>query len=384
MRFQVAKQDLDAALQVVNPSLSGSGGGIETHYVFRRTGPDDAGKYGVVVLTNSGLLSGSCPLIVSVDDPGTASEFTVEGGRLKQFLAHVPDTALTFTFDDKEKETVVRAVRATQSYPSLAADYRYDWGDLLKEAKHTATLPADRVAGALSYSRRFAAPENAKRPELCVCEIKGGILFSTDQKGVTLVRLKELEESSLRVHSKDVSGFLGFLAACEGTSVDVLEHDRKLIFRRHDGAVFAESRFGAEFPDFEVEMDEEPHHKWTLSKDDLTHGIGVLTSGAADSDNRLHLALGTAEGEVVLSMMTTGGKKTEYPIQSIAMESLGGKPPIPDEGFYIDHPCLTKVLSSWKGDNIMLGNSVKGIRGTTRVGVEHDGDEYLTILGWLR
>ena len=384
MRFKVAKQDLDSALQVVNASLSGSGTGIETHYVFRRTGPDDAGKYGISVLTNSGLISASCPLIVAVEDEGTATEFTVEGGRLKQFLDAVPDTVLTFTFDDKDKETLVRAVRAKQSYPSLAPDFRYDWGELLEEAKLTATVPAERLAGSLSYSRRFAAPENAKRPELSVCEVREGILYSTDQKGVTLVRMNGMAESNLRVHAKDVGGFLGFLSTCEGSDVEVLEHDRKLILRRHDGAVFAESRFEAEFPGFEVDMDEEDHHKWTLSKSDVVNGIKVLTSGSADKDNRLHLALGKEDGEVILSMVTTNGKNTEYPIQNVEMDSIEDSPPIPPEGFFIDHFCLSKVLSSWKDDEITLGSNVKGARGLTRVGVELNGDKYLTILAWLR
>ena len=52
MRFQVAKQDLEAALQVVTPSLSSSGTDITSHYVFRRTGTKKDG-YGVEEVTCS-------------------------------------------------------------------------------------------------------------------------------------------------------------------------------------------------------------------------------------------------------------------------------------------------------------------------------------------
>jgi len=380
MRFKVAKQDLEAALQVVSASISSSGTDITTHYVFRRTGTEDEG-YGVEVLTCSGRVFSSCPIIVEVEDPGDKGLFTVEGKRLKQWLAHVPDAPLTFALD--EAEVVARAPKGKQTFQSLNPDSRFVWDKTLEASTLTATLPADRLAAALAYSKLFTSVKETEHAELCISEIKEGILYSTDKRAVTLIRVAGLEESKLRVHGKDAAGFITFLGTFNGTEVEVLEHDRMLVFRRADGAVFGESRFQAAFPGVKVGMDDKDQHQWVLSKAEIDEAIGFLTSGAAWEDNRLHFSPGDGD-EVLVSMVSATGKKTVLPLTSTEKVSADKAPAIPSEGFSIDHFCLAKVLGAWKEDEIRFGINVMGDRGFVRFVIEQNGDKYLTILAWLR
>jgi len=383
MRFQVAKQDLEAALQVVTPSLSGTGTGVTTHYAFRRTGTKEGG-YGVEVITCSERLFSSCPLKAKVDDPGKKGSFTVEGKRLQKWLSNVANAALDFTFDEEDSEVVAKAPRGKQTFQSLQPDSRFTWAAELKDAESKATIPAERLAKALSYSARFTSAKESEEPELCTSEAKEGILYSTDRKAVSLIRVAGLEESNLRIHGKDAGGFLTFLGSFDNTDVEVLEHDRMLIFQRGDGAVFGATRFQAPFPGINIDMDSDDHHVWTLDKGEISEAIGFLTSGASWEDNRLRLSPGEADGEVVFSMVSATGKTTTLTLNCTEHSSADGAPEVPDDGFVIDHFLLAKVLGVWKADQIPLGITITGNRGFVRFVTEQDDDKYLTILAWLR
>lgn len=383
MRFQVAKQDLEAALAVVTPSLSSSGSDITTHYVFRRTG-SDASNYGFEVVTLSGRVFASCPIKVKVEDPGDTKRdsFTIEGKRLKQFLAHIPQALLTFVFDPAESEVQVRSGKLKPTFPSLKPDSRFTWDATLKDSKLIATVPAARLAAALDYAKSFASAKESEQPEMCVVEAKEGVIYATDRKAVALVRVDGMKDSNLRIHRQDAPGLVAFLATFDGTDVEVLEHDRMLFLRRHDGAIAGESRFSAPFPAIKVNMDDADQHVWALDKSEVEHAIGVLVSGAAWDDNRLHFEPGD-KGEINLSMVGLNGKKIVAPVSCSEQESGDKAPPVPDAGFAIDHFCLARVLKSWEGELVRFGVNSSGTRGFVRFVSEREGDKYLTIIGWL-
>lgn len=384
MRFQVAKRDLEAALQVVSSSLSSSGSDMSTHILFRAVPAEkDDGDPGIELLTYSGRVFSSCPVIASVKDAGENDKgaFTVDGKRLKLWLDHVKDAALEFTFD--EGEVTAKAPKGRQTFQSLDPSTFPWWDKMLKASKVTATVDANRLAEAISYSRRFISDRESSNPDLCVCEVRDGILYSTDKKAATLIAVAGMAESKMRVHGKDTGGFLSFLASFDQTSVEVLEHDRAIIMRRGDGAIFGESRFQAQFPGLKVQMDEEDQHIWVLPKEDIEGAIGFLTSGAAWEDNQLLFAQGD-NGTINLSMMSKTGKTTVLDIKCIESESQDDAPDVPDEGFSLDHFCLTKVLSSWKEDAVRFGINIQGSRGYVRFLDERGGDKFLTIIAWLR
>ena len=388
MKFKVAKRDLESALQVVGASLSSSGNDISTHLVFRRMDPPEGSdEYGIEVLTFSGRIFSSCPLIASVEEAGDKGAFTIEGKRLKQWLAHSGDGALTFTLD--EGEVTAKASRGRQTFRSLDPSSFPYWDKTLEEAEVTATVEATRVSAALAYAKSFASDQESSHPQLCVCEVQKGILWSSDKKAITLVRLEEFADSKLRVHVKDTNGFLSFLNTFDGTKVEVLEHDRALIFRRGDGAVFGEARFQTAFPTHNVGMDDKDAHTWTLPKDEVNEAIGFLVSGAAWEDNRLRIKPSKADDEVILSMSSVTGKVTELTLNTVSTASADGEDvlEVPDTGFEIDYHCLNKVLSSWPDENVSFGINPmmtrKGLRGFVRFVREDGADKYLTIVAWL-
>ena len=384
MRFKVAKSDLEDALQVVGASLSSNGSDISGHYTFRRTGPDEDGKYGVEVLTNSERVFSSCPIIVSVEDEGTVGGFTVEGWRLKEWVKFVPaDSVPEFILDDGE--VVVRVKKGKQTFQSLDYTKFPYWDKALKDAKLTARIPADRLAAALGYSRLFASDNDTGQPDMCVCEVKEGTLFSSDKKAVTLIEVLGMDQSEMRVHAKDVSGFLSFLGHIKEGEVEILEHERMLFVRRcSGGAVFGESRFFFSFPFPKMKIADLDQHQWSLPKAELQQVVGFLVSGAVKEDNRLRMAPGETAGTVSLSMTSATGKVTVLPLVASGMESDPKAPEVPDEGFLLDHRILTKIVGAWKGDDIRFGVNVKGDGGFVRFSYSQLESKYLTILPWIR
>lgn len=386
MRFQVAKRDLEAALQVVGASISNSGSDISAHFTFRRTGKEE-GKYGIEVLTYAGQTFSSCPLAaVTFSEVGDKKKtaFTVEGWRLKDWLKCVPaDSVPEFSLVDGEVTIKVR--RGSQEFQSLDPSTFPYWDKVLGEATVKATLPADRLAAALAYSRLFIMDKDTTEPDKSVCEVLDGVLYSSDKKAVTLIKVAGMEESGLRVHGKDVAGFLTFLGTAGDGNVEILEHERNIFVRRCvDGAVFGESKFHFKFPVPKVKMDDPSHHIWEIPCDELRSAIGFLVAGADPKDNRLRLAPGSEPGEVVLSMANATGKTTSLPLSGITMQSDPQATAIPEDGFLLDHNVLDKVLTTWKEPLISLGISFSGGRGLLRCLHEKLESTYLTIIATLR
>ena len=386
MRFKVAKRDLEAALQVVGSSLNNSGSDISSHFTFRRTGKEE-GKYGIEVLTYAGQTFSSCPLAaVEFAEVGEKKKtaFTLEGWRLKDWLKCVAaDSVPEFTLADSE--VTIRVKRGYQSFQTLDPSQFPYWDKVLGEAVLTATLPANRLAAALAYSRLFILAPDSEEPEKCVCEVIDGIMYSSDKKGVTLIKIPGMESAGVRVHGKDVPGFTSFLATAGEGDVEVLEHDRNTFLRRClDGAVFGESKFQYKFPATKAKIDDPVYHTWDIPCDELRQAVGFLVAGAAKEDNRLRFAPGDSPGAVKLSMENATGKTTLLTLTDITMTSAPKAPEVPEEGFVVDHNVLDRVLSAWKEPVLRFGFSLGGGRGLVRFRHEKLDSIYVTIIATMR
>ncbi len=388
MRFQVARRDLEAALQAVGSSIASSGSDISAHFTFRRTGPaKDDNKYGMEVLAYTGSTFSSWPLIVSVDEPGTEKKagFTLEGWRLKQWLKSTPaDSVPEFILDSGE--VVARVKKGKQTFQSLDPSTFPYWDKALKEAEVKAKVPADRLAAALATSRLFVggADKEAQSPDQCVCEVIDGILYASDRKAVSMIRVKGMEEANLRVHGKNIGAVLTFLGTLGDGEVEVLEHDRMTLLRSSaNGATFGESRFQFAFPKPKIRIDDVSQHTWAIPKDELQQAIGFLVAGAVKEDNRLRFTPGETAGEVVLSMTSATGKETELPLSGVTMTPSPGVPVIPEEGFLLDHILLTKFIGPWKEETVTLGLTVTGARGHARMVHDHFESKFVAVLPWL-
>lgn len=379
MKILVARQDLEAALSIALTSMSNSGVDLSTHCLFR---PSHHLATKAEVLTYSVRCFSRCPFVANVDNGSGFAAFTIEGKRLRKWVDAVPDVALTFEFDGK----VVKATapgKGTQKFESLNPDNWPYWDKVLEKADHVTSIDAARLAAALDHCRQFASTQENRNPELCVCECKDGVLASTDKIAAAFVTVQGLEKSSMRVHVKDAPNILSFLGSAQG-NVDVLEGDTNLFFRRADGCVYGETKFQAQFPNFSRPGDADMYW-WDLQVEDLKSGIPFLSSGAAWEDNRLYFNREDDTGPVQISMMTTSGSITSVDVTCQDSGKTDGAEPLPKDGFVLSHPLLTKVLSSYQGETIRLGINFRQKGGYVRVVDQRfNGDEYLTILAWLR
>ncbi len=382
MKITVAKQDLEAALAVVSNSISSGGNDIHSHYVFR-VEEDDAQQPFVSVLTSSGRMFSGCTVkAAKVDDFEDPTMFTIEGKRLKLLLPHVGEpSVLVFDYDADTKVVTVKTKSTTPEFQSLDAQTFKLWDDALKDATLACTMPATRLLAAVSYSSGFVSDQEGNSPNLCVLEARDGVIYSTDKRAATLVKVDGIEESALRVHGKDASSAVAFLTLCGDSNVEVWEGDKtQFLVRPEDGALFGTARFLARFPDIGISMDDEDQHQWLLSRPEIIRGIGVLNAAAALEDNRLRVR--KVDGGVVMSMRAMTGKVIDFPVECIESESADDATDLPPNGFTLDHQCLSKVLKSWTGDTIRFGINVKKNGGFCRFLNETEGNTFLSIVAW--
>lgn len=376
MKILLAKRDLDAALKIVSNTVAPGGGDISTHYLFR---PKD-GK--IEVLSYSGRTFSSCPVVATVEEAGKS--FTVEAKRISYLMEALSDDSTLTITSGESNEIVVSTGRGKNVFASLDPDLFPYWDEVLAGAKKTATLPANRLHDALSHAKSFVYDQEQKAPHLCVAEFRDGCLYSTDQMAVALSKIAGMEGSTIRVFGKDLGSASSFLASCKETEVEVSESDRALFFKRADGAVYGESKFGSRFPDIAVDWTVEDDYWWDLPKSDVLASIRFLAAGARWDDTLLRMGA-TKAGEVFLSMASAQGK----PI-SLNLNTLGeGKksddvPDLPDGGFPISHVYISKVLEGHSSDTVRFSVSKKGKGGWVRFRDVRGSDTYLTTVAWMK
>jgi len=384
MKFQVAKQDLDAAIAAVSNSIS-STPDISGHFLFRRVPEDDTR---VEVRTYSGRLYSGCPFVATVSGEGT--EFTVEGKRLKAFLGSAGDCALSFDADDKGLVSIVAPGMGTQHFQGTDPTPFPHWDHLLVKAKTTATLPAARLAEAIAYARPFASTDEAKTPHLCVCEVRNGVLAASNSAfgAGTYLSVPLLKGASIRIHVKDVGALLTFLGRIEG-DVEIKETDRVAFYVRGDGAILGESRLNVEFPKIKTPPPLDDHW-WKIDTARALKAMPFLKSGASEENLRVRLSRPDPDGPIKFAMLSKPGKSSEVDVTCVESHSVEGATPIPT-AFHVGYNPLLKLLELHRDvPEITIGITVRPpVGGYLRVvdnkfGEGDEGDQYVTIVAWLQ
>jgi len=382
VKITIAQRDLEAALQVVTPSLSSTGDGIQTHYLFRILDRED-GEKGAEVLTCSGSIFGGAPLLCKVEhEDDEERSFTVEGKRLKLWLgADLGDEALSFEFADSVVH--VTSKRGKQKFQSLDPESFPYWDTVAAEAKLQATIGAKRLSKVLDHLKQFVSTDDTKMPQFCVTEIKEGTFYAADRISATVVAMEGMEEADVRVFGKNIPSLQSFLLSCGEGDVEIHGHDRFALYRRQDGAVFGESRTQVRFPFFDVSRDDVDQHAWMLAKKEIESGIKFVLAGAATDDVRLWFRATDDETVVEMGMSNTAGGETFLPVKCAEQSKQDDAEDLPEQGFAINYKDLLKVLSSHaSGRNIRFGINQKGKGGWVRFDEEKDGDYYLSIAAW--
>lgn len=372
MNIRVNSSDLDNALKVVRVTV-GTSSDIASHYVFRSQGER------LEVLSYDGRTFSSC-FVPHTSTVGEVS-FTVEARRIHVLLDNVgANQSLDLAYGEGG-EVTVKASRGKVTFSSLDPSLFPYWDDVLSGAKVTAKIETDRLHSAFSNARQFIYDQESKNPALCVAEFRNGVLHSTDQMAVSLVKMSGMEDCKLRVFVKDLPNLLSFLATAKGEDVEILESDRASFVRRKDGAVFGETLFAHRFPDINVDWNLEDDQSWDLFQEELLAGIGFLQSGAKLDEPRVRFH---REGnQVNLSMTAVSGKLLPLTVPLVDFKQKdGGVTEMPV--FAITDAYVSKMLNGNGNTKIRLGVSKKGAGGWVRVRDDRGPDTYLTTVAWLK
>lgn len=382
MKIEVAKPDLEAALQVVSIGAASTGSDLTTHFVFRRR------EDGIVeVLSNNNRLGCSMPIAGCKVEEDEDDAFTVESWRLNKWISAVEDASLTL-------ELVEGTVKATSpkgsvKFQSLDAAQFPFWDTTFSETSDGTTINAKRLQSALSHVKLFISDKDTTTPKLAVTEVLNESLQATDKGALAVVTIDELKTSNLRIHGKDLGQVLSFLGTCGDDSVDIKEHERCLFIVRQDGGILSVGRPHHAFPDIQLDKKPDDPHWWSVQKDGLQSAINGLASSASKEDTRLNFHL---EGDMIgLSMTSASGEKVTLHLDAIEHGSAeDAKIDMPPDGFDIAYPYLLKLLGQHKNDVVKFGlnpqldkKTKKPKGGWVRFREDRDGDDYLTLLVWL-
>jgi hypothetical protein len=385
MKIEVAKPDLEAALQVASIGSASTGSDLTTHYVFRRKSD------GIVeVLSHNNRLGVSMPVAgcqSTLSDGETMGAFTVESWRLNKWIAAVEDAVLILEMEDG----IVKATSPNGfvKFQSLDPSQFPHWDEAIAEASAGVSIAARRLHAALSHVRMFISDKDTTAPKLAVTEILNESLQATDKGALAVVTIDVLTKSNLRIHGKDLGQILAFLASCGDGEVGIREHERCLFLTRKDGGIMSVGRPHHAFPDIKLDKKPNDPHYWVVKTNELKMAVNALASSAVKDDPRLSFGI---DGNMVgLTMTSASGHQVTHHLE--AQEHGSDEDvdvPMPDGGFDIAYPYLLKLLSQYQPETIKFGLNPqvdqatgKPRGGWVRFREDRSGDDYLTLLVWL-
>jgi DNA polymerase III sliding clamp (beta) subunit (PCNA family) len=384
MKIEVAKPDLEAALQVVSIGTASTGSDLTTHFVFRYQADDNT----VQVLSNNNRLGCSMPIAgckAHVD--GDDAAFTVESWRLNKWIGAVEDAVLTLEL----KDGTVKATspKGSVKFQSLDPSQFPYWDETLGDTPDGTSIAAKRLHAALSHVKLFISDKDTTTPKLAVTEILNESLQATDKGALAVVTIGDLKSSNLRIHGKDLGQVLAFLGACGEDPVEIKEHDRCLFLLRQDGGLLSVGRPHHAFPDIALDKKPDDPHWWSVKTEELQSAINALSASASKEDTRLNFSL--EGGMVGLSMTSASGDRVTLSLEAQGHGSTEDPPvEMPGGGFDIAYPYLLKLLGQCRDETIKFGlnpqldkKTSKPKGGWVRFREDRDGDDYLTLLVWL-
>lgn len=387
MKIEVAKNDLEAAIQVVKfgTGTASPGAELASHYVFRYH------EEQLQVLAHNNRLNVMMPIVgASVSDIEDHNAFTIESWRLNKWLS-VAESSVPLQLEYSDSTVTAKSPRGSIKFSSMDAA-KFPYADQsFAETQKGVLIKAKRFHAALSHARQFISDKDTTNPKLSSAEIRGGSLQSTDKGALAVVTINELKNSTLRIHGKDLGQVLSFAATCGDDNIEIREHERCLfLLRNTGGGLMSVGRPLHPFPDIKVDKKEEDPHWWVLKVDDVKAAITALEAAAAKDDVRINFAL--EGGTVVLSITTAhSGERSSQHIEAEIGQSDEDVVPMPSAGFDVAYPYLMKLLNQWRCETIKFGlnpqvdpKTKKPKGGYVRFREDRDGDDFLTLLVWLQ
>lgn len=379
MRVVISKSDLEKALQVTNNTVASGAVDISTHFLFRHTEEDK-----LEILSYSGRLFSSAFCIgATVADTEEFSSFTIEAKRLNLWLSAVGDSALTFTFDGKV--TKAKSPMGSQTFRSLDPSAFPFWDDVVGNATETAVVPANFMKTALAHLKKFVSSDDTKRPSFCVTEARDGLILAASQGLLSAVGIQDFAtENKLRANGKNVGAIVSYLNIFEDGNISICEHDNFVLYKASDGSMLGESRDNHSFPNVALKLDDPTDHQWLIDVADLKNAMIFLKSGAPHEDNRLKFKYQDGNTiKVGMSVAGPDGGDTFVELKTFAQTKKDDDVDTVDT-FELHYKNLDMVLGTIRDDRVNFGVSKKNSSGLVRLDSTIDGNQYVSMLTWMR
>jgi DNA polymerase III sliding clamp (beta) subunit (PCNA family) len=378
MKVEIAKSDLEDALSVSRVTVASNSGDLSSHFVFRSRNGN------LEVLSYHGRTFSMVPLKCS-HDAKDGETFTLEAWRLDKWLSGIGDVVVVMD-STNTGEVKISGGRSTIRLRSLDPSRFPYWDGTYASAHVKGSVPASRLANALSFSRLFVSAEDTTRPEIAQVEFMNGSLWSSDRRAASIVRISNLEDSTLRISGKDLGAVIKFLGSKPTNELDIQikESDTALFLSRPDGAHIGCSRPNVSFPN--VKLDERDAPTWIqFPAAEFNSAINILSASSSKGNGRMTFNLdGT---KLILSMPSEAGGSDSYPIDLTGHEGLEE---FPDSGFEFDYIYIQKLISQFSLDTVdlevMSAQGNRGCVGFRRQVKEADGNTdtnfYLVLIQW--
>lgn len=397
MKFKVAMSDLQAALQVVKPAMSGDASDMMGHFLFRKSQTDGR----VDVLTHERYTQAMTSFVAEIESGDDA--FTTNGGVLQVWLSSIaattPDSLVVFEHKAEEKKTYVYpSVRPTRKHPfgSLDPTTYPSYDTKLKRAKVTSTVKAGRLLGAMESSKGFISGDEQMGPDTMIAEIKDGLLKATTLKTLAIVKMPGLEDANIRFHvTQHVPPVISYLQACQAEDdMEILEADEikgqsagMYFLRRSDGTIFGWNQYTREFPPLAMPKAEDDIW-WQIDPKEMGNAVTGVLAAARKESPLVRFSRPHSDGPMYLEAVgEEGDVQWDIDISASGTGPNADDIKMPDS-FRVTRASLEALLKAVRDTPITFGMSYKAKANSGYVRVVEargiDNDEFLFMLAWWR
>lgn len=381
MKFKARKGDLDTTVQIAGVAVGNNDDDYSGHFLirFREGGVELLGANGLRLVAGGPIVGAE---ILEGDD---GAAFTLVAWRLRALLATVKSADDYLEFHHENGVTKVKTPgRGSGKFGSLDPKTFPVIDKTMQSATVLGEMEASRLNHILSYARQFVSDQETRSPHLVAMASRDGVLHATDSVGIVQVISPLLSNSKMRVHGKDASPVLSFLALKGSEKVSLLEHDQCIIVKRSDNHFLAIGQWLHDFPNLNIDRTAPAKCSFSISTEDLIGAIKYLEALARKDDQRLHFRF--SDGKMVLSMESASGdgELAEQYIDCVASENMEKLEEAGYKDFILQKRFVGHVAAA-QGD-VPLKFNVSWLKNngfvfTTR---EESGDEYFTLIVWIR
>lgn len=369
LELELSKKDFDVC--ITNNSITvGAGTDIFCSFVF-------VVKNDMLHIYSSNGRAGILSKINLLQDASREDVvFAVEAWRVRSWSSVSSSDIFTFQYD--KGSLTLKDNLGSVTFPCSSADLFPFWDKTFEDAQDSKErVSSEFLKKAFTFVKPFIADSESDRPEIAVTESSNGVLSATNALVLASVRSEVFDRIPMRVHGKDLSTLLKFLATCKGEPVEVYPSDKALFIEKEGGTIFTLAR--PSVPMKKLVVPDEKHMFVSVENKKFVQGIKKLASALPKDEDKIYLRI--KGNDLVLS---DGTDKNEMSIPC-SVEKHKGE--LPDDGFSFTFEYLLKILSFYDIEPLKMGiilyeKDEQILGGMVCVEDEKDDAKYTSDLVW--